>query len=333
MNRSILKLLIAPIMTLLLGACGGKSVTEYHERQRDNVTDGTSLMESLDDKLPPIHSFAVPVMAGDTLVIQDFKSTDLVYTAYDIYKDKTIGRFGRFGNGPGEVANPLFLFYDKYSSTLYVGNSSRGKLVGFHLPEAVADTAYQAIDKLTMDFFKGILYPHVMDENTVLCTTYNNLSERVSRISRLDLNTGEITVIDSIASGMKPRGGIAVSEKDKMIYSADKQCDMIRILSLDGELRRIVYGPEYDDTPDDNDYFFSESEICGDKVASIYTGKKSKKERDKIILTDLEGRYLKTLLFDETIWGMAYHDKTGRLYLTTKGEPQIGYIELDKISD
>lgn len=58
-----------------------------------------------------------------------------------------------------------------------------------------------------------------------------------------------------------------------------------------------------------------------------------KKDRKLIIMTDLEGKYLRTLRFDATILGMAYHDKTRRLYLTTTGEPQIGYIELDKIPD
>lgn len=335
MNRSNFKSTVISMMTLLLGACGGNSVSEYHEEKRNNVTDGTSIIVSIDDKLPPIHSLAVPVMAGDTLVIQDFKSTDLMYTAYDIYKDKTIGRFGRFGNGPGEVANPLLLFYNKYNRTLYVGNSSRGKLVGFHLPEAVADTSYHAIDKLTMDFFKGILYPQVMDENTVLCTTYQDLTTRASKICRLDLNSGEISVIEDVDSAANVSRCIAVSEENKKIYSADKQRDLIRILSLDGEVIRTIYGPEYEDNINENDSYFAEVQVCGDKLAFVYTGPDSDSDKryDKIILTDLDGKYLKTLVFDETIWGMAYHDKTGRLYLTTKGEPQIGYIELDKISD
>lgn len=331
MVRMTVKNISPAILCFVLASCSGHSVTEYHEGTRDNVIDGTDLMVSIDDHLPPINSFATPVLAGDTLIILDYRSTDLLCTAYDIYNDSTIGRFGKYGAGPGEVGNPLFRFYDRYGKNLYIGNGNRGKLSYFHLPEAISDTTYGAVDRLPIDFTKGILYPQVIDESTILCTTYPDLSNRVSRISTLNLETGEITVIDTVSDGKNAKFGIAVSQKDNLIFSVDKQHDMIRLLGLDGTLRGIVYGPEYDENAKDNEYYFSVSEICGDKVASIYTGKDSKIDSNKIILTDLNGRYLKTLLFDATVWGIQYHDKTDRLYLTTKGEPQIGYIELDKI--
>lgn len=315
----------------LLGACGNKTVTEYHEGSRDNIVDGTSLIVSIDDKLPPIHSFAVPIMAGDTLVILDYRSTDLLCTAYDIYNDCTIGRFGKYGSGPGEMGNPLFRFYNKYDKNLYIGNGSRGKLSCLYLPDAVSDSTYGVVDRMPMDFYRGILSPHVVDVSTVLCTTYSDITARDSRLSRLNLDTGEITALDSVSRG--ERVGITVSEKDDLIFMADKLHDAIRILDLEGNLRSIVYGPEYDENIEDNDYFFSVSEICGKQVASTYTGRKLEKERSVIILTDLNGKYLKTIRFDATIHGIQYHDKTGRLYLTTTGEPQIGYIELDKIPD
>lgn len=322
-----------PIIAFFLGACVRQSVTEYQEGKRDKVLDGTSLMVAIDDHLPPINSFAVPIMAGDTLIIQDYRATNLMYTAYDIYNDSTIGQFGKYGVGPGEVGNPLFSFYDRYGMNLYIGNGNRGKLSYFHLPDAVSDSTSNAVDKLPLDYTKGILYPFVIDESTVLCTTYSDLSTRISRISKYNLDTGEVTVIDSVAPGESVRVGIAVSEKDNLIFSADKQHDIIRLLDLDGKVQSVIYGPDYDENTKKNDYFFSDSEICGSLVASIYTGRNSEKERNKIFLTDLHGKYLKTLLFDATVWGMQYHDRTGRLYLTTKGEPQIGYIELDKIPD
>lgn len=321
------------VSVFLLGACGNKTVTEYHEGSRDNIVDGTSLIVSIDDNLPPIHSFAVPIMAGDTLIILDYRSTDLLCIAYDIYNDSTIGRFGKFGAGPGEMGNPLFRFYNKYNKNLYIGNGNRGKLSYIYLPEAVSDSTYDAVDRMPMDLYRGILSPHVIDESTALCTTYSDITARDSRISRLNLETGEITVIDSVASGERVMAGITVSEENNLIFSADKQHDVIRIFDFDGKLRRIIYGPEYDENIEENDYFFSVSEICGKQVASTYTGRKLEKERSVIILTDLDGKYLKTLRFDATIHGIQYHDKTGRLYLTTTGEPQIGYIELDKIPD
>lgn len=255
-TRAIYKCFIASVTGVLLSSCGDKNATEYHEKNRDNVIDGTSQMVSIDDNLPFIHSFAVPIMAGDTLIILDYKSSDLLYTAYDIYNDTTIGRFGKFGAGPGEISNPLFSFYDSYGKNIYIGNGNRGKLSYFHLPEAISDSTYEAIDRIPIDFTKGILYPHIFDESTVVCTTYPNLSTRVSKISKLDLNTGEISVIDSATTGENSRMAIAVSKKDNLIFAADKQRDMISILDLDGNVRKIIFGPEYDDNIKDNEFFF-----------------------------------------------------------------------------
>lgn len=333
MNRFIFKYLIVALTALFLGGCSNNDIKKYHEGKRDNVIDGTALMVSIDDRLPPIHSYSIPILAGDTLIIQDDRTTDLIFTAYDIYNDSTVGRFGRYGNGPGEIGNTLFSFYNKYNKNLYIGNGNRGKLSSFYLPEAISDSTYNATDRLQLDFSKGILYPYVIDKATILCTTYSDLSSRISRISKMNLNTGEITVIDSVSLGDNERAGIAISEKDNLIFSVDKQHDMIRILDLDCRLISNIYGPEYDETTKDNDYFFSESEICGNVVASIYTGREQKKDRMHIIITDLDGKYIKTLRFEDSVWGMQYHDKTNRLYLTTNGEPQIGYIELDKIPD
>lgn len=333
LKRFIHNFLVIAMAGLILGSCGGKTVSEYHEGNRDDVIDITSLIVSIDDNLPPIHSFAAPIMAGDTLIILDYRSTDLLCTAYDIYNDSTIGRFGKFGAGPGDIGNPLVRFYNKFNNNLYIGSGTTGYISSFYLPEAVSDSTYDAIDRLPMDFNKGILSTRVIDDSTVMCTTYTDLASRDSRISRLNLNTGVITVIDTVAPDVKKKIGITVSVKDNLIFSGDKEHDVIRIFDLDGQLRSIIYGPEYDENVEENDYFFSLSEICGNRVASTYTGRKLEKERSIIILTDLNGRYLKTLRFDETIHGLQYHDKTGRLYLTTTGVPQIGYIELDKIFD
>lgn len=107
----------------------------------------------------------------------------------------------------------------------------------------------------------------------------------------------------------------------------------IRIHNLDGEVIKTIYGPEYKDNVNKKDSYFAEIQKCGNILAFIYTGPDADKRYDKIILIDLDGKYLKTLVFDATIWGLAYHEKTGCLYMTTKGDPQIGYIELDKIQD
>ena len=48
---------------------------------------------------------------------------------------------------------------------------------------------------------------------------------------------------------------------------------------------------------------------------------------------DMDGMYIKTLKFDFSVNSLAYHPKTDRLYLTTSGEPQFGYLKLSEAVD
>ena len=333
MKGTICKYAVMGLAAVCLAACGNKSITEYHEGARDKVVDGVSLMVSIDDNLPFINSFAAPTMAGDTLIIVDFRSTDLLMTAYDIYSDSTLGRFGKYGNGPGEVGNPLIRIYNKYDNNFYFGNGNRGVMSTFFLPDAVSDSTYDAVDKMNMDFYQGIQSPYVIEKSTAICTSWSDVNSRDFRISKLNLDTGDVTLLDTVTSEDKMKMGIAVSEKNRRIYAFDRERDLICIYDLDGKLCKKIYGPEYDSDVEEYEYFFSSGVICGDKVAVTYTGRKQDTDRGQIILMDLDGRYLMTLQFDSTIHGLAYHDKTNRLYLTTTGEPQIGYIELDKLPD
>lgn len=107
--------------------------------------------------------------------------------------------------------------------------------------------------------------------------TYPDLSTRVSRISTLNLESVESNVIDSVFSNEKVRTAIAISEKDNLIFSADKEHDMIRIIDLDCKIRGIVFGPEYSEKTNEYEYCFSVSEICDNIVASLYTERDMKK--------------------------------------------------------
>lgn len=206
-----------------LVTCSSKTETEYHEGNRDKVIDCSSLMVSIDDKLPPIHSFATPIIAGDTLIILDYRSTDFLFTAYDIYNDTTIGRFGKYGIGPGEAGNPLLEFYNKYDKNLYLGNGIRGKISSFYLPDAVSDSTYKAVDRFPVDFYIGILSPNVIDKSTVLCTTWSDVTARGSVLSKMNLDTGEISNMDSVPWDNRTVVGLAASVKDNIVFALDRQ--------------------------------------------------------------------------------------------------------------
>ena len=87
---------------------------------------------------------------------------------------KVIGRFGKPGNGPGELANYGGSFFDKNSQILYMNEANQGKMLGFYLPDAIADSEYSPFVKFDMDFHgPGNAYstPHYLNDSTVVFST------------------------------------------------------------------------------------------------------------------------------------------------------------------
>lgn len=339
--KNIFLWIYAATIYILVSACtGGKQdVTVRHEGERNNVIEVSEQIISITDHLPNMHTHTGFISDGDTMLLHDPEAADLQITAYDINSEKTVGRFGKFGNGPGEISNTGAHFYSKTHGKLYAINANRNKFISFTLSEAIADTNYNAIDEYDLSVRAGdniITNPYYINDSTVICNLFvpnmtGGPNSMTTRIANYNLITHATTIIDSIAPNEPVRGPIAVSEKHGKIFACDGYQDKIRLFSLNGKLLTYIYGPEYQEKIDRHRSYFSTPVWCNDKVAAIYNGTKSSIDRENIIIFDKDGNYIATLKFPFTIYDIAYHERTGRLYLSTYGEPQFGYIELDKV--
>ncbi len=182
-----------------------------HENARDNHKNATSIVVSIEDNLPDMHSFTMLILAGDTLLFHDNKG-DLQFAAYDIYADTTIGQFGKLGNGPCEIANFGATFYDPNSRRLYGRNSNQNKIVNFYLPEAVADPDYNAVDKFKLD---SSPYPFVspcyINDTTVICAVCRPNGTAEFQLGKFNLLTKEVSTLDSVIYHDKARFALTVA--------------------------------------------------------------------------------------------------------------------------
>ena len=331
---NLCKYLIAVTLSSAVISCGGgsdgPSVTS--EGARDNIVKiTTDKIVSLDDNLPIMHTCGI-MLCGDTLLFDDHINDEFKFTAYDISQGKVIGRFGKPGNGPGELANYGGSFFDRNSQILYMNEANQGKMLGFYLPDAIADSEYSPFVKFDMDFHgPGNAYstPHYLNDSTVVCATLvvnkkaNSLS---SHIGRLNLINQSVTELDTLPDTDNIRYVTAVSPEQDKIYATGRNKDEIRIYTINGELLRTIYGPDYDEKVVNRKKYFSEAEFCGDNIMSIYAAGKENKGQD-IVVMDRDGMYVKTLRFSIPLHDIKYHKKTDRLYISTDATPQFGYIE------
>ena len=306
-----------------------------YQESRDNHMNVMDKLVSIENKLPDMRAFTLLTMAGDTIIFHDNRA-DLQFTAYDIYADTTIGRFGKYGNGPGEIANFGAEFYDHKSKILYGRNGNRHMLMGFYLPDAVSDPHYNAFDKCKMNFFEcPFIGPNYLNDSTIFCSILIPEGTAESQLGMVNLNTQKITLLDSVTYYDNARFLTTIDTEKNRIYAADRKQDVISIYSLDGKLLRRIFGPDYTDKPDKRYRAFSRPEICKDKIIMRYSGydalTPTKVVAEKLIVSDLNGNYIKTLDFDFTIHDIAYHAKTNRLYLATDGEPQFCYLNLSDL--
>lgn len=333
MNSRSNKLLIAVMSSMILFSCtnNGDNTTVYNEGTRDNIIEITDTIISIDHKLPILHPCEL-ILTGDTLLFADPQSTDLSFTAFDLNRDTVIGRFGKHGGGPGELANYGGIFYDANARQLYVTEASKGKIYGFYLPEAIANQDYTPFVKLNMNFnggSNGYASPHYINDSTIICSVLvrnDKARSFSSHIGNLNLISGTVSVIDSIPDSDNIRYSIVVLPDRDMVVAAGKVKDEIRIYNLNGALKSTIYGPDYDETVVNSKRYFSRLITCGDKIAAIYAGGSEQNGHD-IVVMDLTGKYLKTIRFEQPLHNIKYHPKSDRLYVVTDDTPQFGYIE------
>ena len=300
-------------------------------KERKNIE--TPSIISIDDALPPLHRGHM-LLKGDTLIIHDYKSTDKLFTAFDITGGVTLGSFGNYGNGPGEMANIGGTFLDD-KGNLYGFNMNQMILQGINIDMALANDSLSAFTKVKIDTSEG-LKPikdcHYVNDSTVLCSVFGyGAFDYITHYGKFNPQTGVGIPIDTIPVKTIGKNNISVDVENNRVYMTSRQHDRMYILDLDGNVLKTAYGPDYSAEADNKMTYYVQSAIYGDYLYAVYAGKNKTRmpSGTELIVMDKDGHYIKTLKFDAPICGMAFHEKTKRLYLNTLGEPQFGYIQLD----
>ena len=335
--HQFLKLMSFAIVSLLCSCRqSNDSVAEVHSDSRDKVT--TVTLNSIDDDLPPIHSDARFYISGDTLYINDYKSTYLQFIAYDLNNAKYIGAFGKYGLGPGEIANFGSLFFDRHRGIMYGMNLAKWEIDGFDIKEALADSSYKAFVKvkLTENDERPINHATYVNDTTIYCAVYvpeEHGMQLSSHVGKFNLLSGKSEILDSVAEPGRHTGVIEVMPSQNRIFEIGITHDRIRIYNLDGNLIKTVYGPDFKEKHDRRTYYFASTALAGDKLLAVYSGKDARhKDADReIVVMDLDGNYIKTLDIGARIASIAYYDKTDRVYVSQYGEPQFGYFNLSEV--
>ncbi len=332
--RSI-KSLVVYASLLALCSCGhgaGNSAEIHYDR--DNVEDARLI--DISDSLPAMSAATQIYIIGDTLIFHDTKSTDRQFHAFDIRTNRLLGSFGKFGNGPGEIANFGGIFFDDGKRILYGSNLNQWHIAGFQLDSALADTNYKAFVKTKLIGTEGptsiLRNPYFINDSLVICARLVPSEDWTSfknSLGYINLNTGKSYAINDILGEKESRNAIAVSPNENLIVAVATTHDWIRFFDMDGNLKKNIYGPDFVEKKPKNMAYFHTVVITDDKIFACYNGKKilPRPEYEDIVVFNHDGEYLRSMRVYGAIWGLAYHKGTNRLYVALDGEPQFSYIQ------
>ena len=334
--RSI-KSLVVYASLLALCSCGhgaGNSAEIHYDR--DNVEDAK--LVDISDMLPEMHAATQVYIIGDTLIFHDTKSIDRQFHAFDVKTHRPLGSFGKFGNGPGEIANFAYIFIDAEKRILYGTNFNQWNVAGFQLDSALADTTYNAFVKAKLIGTEGHSTvpksPYLINDSIAVCSRLvpaEDWSSFKNSLGCLNINSGESYSLNDMLGDKDSKNVIATSPKENLIVAVATTHDWIRFFDMGGNLKNSLFGPDFVEKKTKNLIYFHSVLITDDKFFASYDGKKiqPRTEYEDIVVFNHDGEYIKSLRVYGAIWGLAYHKGTNRLYVTLDGEPQFSYIQLD----
>ena len=328
---------IFTIIVGLLSSCGKSSPapTKVYLDDRNNIEYRELI--SIEDSLPLLHAFVKMTILGDTLIINDSQSRNHQFYAYNVVTGRYLGAFGKYGVGPGEIANFGLIGIATDSGTLYGVDYNQWKVYGFDIAKALSDSTYQPFKKV--DFYKGdgtrpIIRSIYLNDSTVYCAVLvpsHDYRKIGYHLGRFNLLTGRSELLDSI--NPDEHSGILCKHPDKdELIEFSIEFDRIRFFDFNGNLKRMVYGPDYKDYQKKASYYESTPTIVGDNIYIVYANGGDFRDPDvghQIIVMDLEGNYIKSIDVGIRINAITYHPETRRMYVATWDEPQFGYFEID----
>ena len=336
MNR-LLKIRIALflIVPMLFCSCGQKSAGIIEERTQSREKIINVKLESIDEYLPPLNSLSSIYIIGDTLIIRDNKSVDKLYFAYNLSTQTELGWFGKFGGGPGELVNFNGRIFDKERHCLYGIDFGPMEIKKIDIRKALSDSTYGAeiirkIDPGKDGYFTSGYYAN---DSTLYVSMemYDTISHRMhTLITRYNLKNGEKTPINTPDDGTRHISHSLAIPEENVFFTFYPLHDKIRIYDFDGNLKSTIYGLNYKEKGDGVTAYFGSGIVGRNSIIYvIYNGKDfSRHNPQDVIVMDKNGDYIKTLHFDSFVWNIAYHTPTNRLYVSTDGESQFGYINL-----
>jgi hypothetical protein len=316
-------------------SCSQNSGTEKYQRKRDHITNVREKVKDIDLKDIFFSSMNRLYIAGNYLVISDFKSSDKLIHIFDKDDFSYMTSVTTKGKGPGEITIIGHIASDEVQHKFYVTDHGKQCIFGYDLDSVLTNPAYKPGIKLRMKRAEfPVSYQYFAD---TLC-----IGEVIKPIGNTDFSesaakwnmyTGEIQPMKYTHPDIeKKRIALTASMKHHIYIEFYQHHDLITICGIDGKLKCNIYGPKWDSRKTNRVHHYGKGVFCNDKIVVSYSGGNNFTDEyypTKFFVFNTAGDYLQTLDVGYMITDFCYDTENNRIILSLNEEIQFAYLPLD----
>ncbi|MCF0190392.1 MAG: hypothetical protein HUJ96_03915 [Marinilabiliaceae bacterium] len=328
-----MKIIILLLFTLLITGCNKDNGSEIFQHYRNNSIDIKDKIKEIDLGDVCVSSSSRPVVAGNFLIITDFKAYETPINIFDINTYKHIVSFGIVGQGPTEIANMGDVAWNRETHELYVTDHGKLEILAFNMDSVIRDSAYPPATKFRLNRSSFPADYYYLNDSVSFCRTIEPIGNNdfCPNAGIWNMMTGDIEVFRYKHPEIdKNRFMLAVSYSDSIYAECNVLNDLISIFDLNGTLLHNIYGPLWGDT---DLHFFGVSLFTKEYLVTAYNGKKynDHEPTTSIIIFTKKGEYVATLELGYRTSFFCYDEINNRLIFCFDDEIQFGYIDINEL--
>ncbi len=329
------------MVLLFLIGCNDSDV-EKHFNAKDNVIDVRDKLQPIDFGEVYMSLWAKPDILNDYLIITDTRNPDEIIHIFDKNTFKYITSTGQKGQGPNDLANFLgeIMPIEEKNSFLVIDHGHQW-VFNFPMDSIVNNPNFLPKKQSDIDPDNSPMNMVYANDTLAYGRFWHivNYHSYTTFIGKYNLQNGTYIPFDK---GERPyvkedRINFDASLEHNIYVESYWWHELIIISDLEGNLKHVLKGSQFNSEFQGKGFFEEDIEICGDKIILTYLGIRSWENRSKLnrptklIVFDIEGNYITTLETGLALHEFTYDEENNRLILVANDEMQFSYLDLEGI--
>lgn len=319
--------------TVVFCNCTGNTGTEKYQTDRNNIINVHDRIQEIEMEEVMIGSVARLQLADDYLIIQYYKSVDLLIHLFNKNNFEYISSAIPKGQGPGEITGMGHIGVNKEKGELYMSDHGKLKIFSYPIDSILHDPYYMPDAKKEINNIQFPSEYQYINDTLSFARIIKPTGEigHTEAAGKWNMQTGEIKEMNySHPDVIKKRISIAASVEHGIFIECYTNHNLITIMDFDGNLKYNIYGSNWNSRNPLRHY--GNAIFRGDKIIVSYSGGNWDTEEyhpDKLLVFSLDGDYIKTLEVGYRMVDFIYDPTHDWLIFNFEDVIQFGYLQLD----